>query len=192
MQLKYVKGLSDKRIEELNKIGIDSIEKLVRHFPRNYLDLTQIEPLKFAYPNEFIFTKATVISMPQTFMSARKMRCVKVTCSQDEELFTAIWFNQPYVINKLQAGVEYFFYGRIQKKFGQITIVNPTFEPTEKNDYLKGILPVYSLTPSLYQKTFQKIDGMESITELYKIGRGPSSSHTIGPEKACIKKPFKK
>lgn len=27
--------------------------------------------------------------------------------------------------------------------------------------------------------------GMESITELYKIGRGPSSSHTIGPERAC-------
>ena len=26
---------------------------------------------------------------------------------------------------------------------------------------------------------------MESIRELYKIGRGPSSSHTIGPEKAC-------
>lgn len=32
----------------------------------------------------------------------------------------------------------------------------------------------------------QKPDGMESITELYKIGRGPSSSHTIGPEKACL------
>ena len=29
-------------------------------------------------------------------------------------------------------------------------------------------------------------NGMESLTELYKIGRGPSSSHTIGPEKACI------
>ena len=27
---------------------------------------------------------------------------------------------------------------------------------------------------------------MESLTELYKIGRGPSSSHTIGPEKACM------
>lgn len=26
---------------------------------------------------------------------------------------------------------------------------------------------------------------MESIRELYKLGRGPSSSHTIGPEKAC-------
>lgn len=26
--------------------------------------------------------------------------------------------------------------------------------------------------------------GMESLTELYRIGRGPSSSHTIGPERA--------
>ena len=27
--------------------------------------------------------------------------------------------------------------------------------------------------------------GMESLTELYRIGRGPSSSHTMGPERAC-------
>ena len=27
--------------------------------------------------------------------------------------------------------------------------------------------------------------GMQSLTQLYKIGRGPSSSHTMGPEKAC-------
>ena len=27
--------------------------------------------------------------------------------------------------------------------------------------------------------------GMKSLVELYKIGRGPSSSHTMGPERAC-------
>lgn len=26
---------------------------------------------------------------------------------------------------------------------------------------------------------------MKSIRELYKVGRGPSSSHTMGPERAC-------
>lgn len=36
----------------------------------------------------------------------------------------------------------------------------------------------------------QSQQGMESIIQLYKIGRGPSSSHTIGPENAC--KVFKK
>lgn len=33
-------------------------------------------------------------------------------------------------------------------------------------------------------KTVKSV-GMESIRELYKIGCGPSSSHTMGPEKAC-------
>lgn len=31
----------------------------------------------------------------------------------------------------------------------------------------------------------RKTVGMQTMRELYKIGRGPSSSHTIGPEKAC-------
>ncbi len=29
-------------------------------------------------------------------------------------------------------------------------------------------------------------EGMESLNQLYRIGRGPSSSHTMGPEKACV------
>ena len=28
---------------------------------------------------------------------------------------------------------------------------------------------------------------MQSLKQLYKIGRGPSSSHTMGPEKACLR-----
>ena len=28
--------------------------------------------------------------------------------------------------------------------------------------------------------------GMESLNQLYRIGCGPSSSHTMGPEKACL------
>ena len=33
--------------------------------------------------------------------------------------------------------------------------------------------------------TNYKNKGMKSLRELYKIGRGPSSSHTMGPERAC-------
>ena len=33
----------------------------------------------------------------------------------------------------------------------------------------------------------QKYTAMESARELYRVGRGPSSSHTIGPERACIR-----
>ena len=35
-------------------------------------------------------------------------------------------------------------------------------------------------------KTHIERNTMASIRELYKLGRGPSSSHTMGPEKACL------
>ncbi len=35
------------------------------------------------------------------------------------------------------------------------------------------------------KKETSKLEGMESLNQLYRIGRGPSSSHTMGPEKAC-------
>ena len=31
----------------------------------------------------------------------------------------------------------------------------------------------------------ENINGMYSIKEIYRIGRGPSSSHTMGPSSAC-------
>lgn len=157
MELKYIKGLSEKRISELNKIGIDSTEDLIRHFPRNYLDLTHIMPLKYSIACEYCFTKARLVSAPRVFSSSRNLRCVKAVCEQDGEVFDVIWFNQPYVASKLVPDNEYFFYGRVQKKFGQVSMMNPTFELVEKNDRLKGILPVYSVTPSIFQRTMQSI-----------------------------------
>lgn len=157
MELKYIKGLSEKRILELNKIGIDSTEDLIRHFPRNYLDLTHVMPLKYSIACEYCFTKARLVSAPRVFSSSRNLRCVKAVCEQDGEVFDVIWFNQPYVASKLVPDNEYFFYGRVQKKFGQVSMMNPTFELVEKNDRLKGILPVYSVTPSIFQRTMQSI-----------------------------------
>ena len=50
---------------------------------------------------------------------------------------------------------------------------------------LFGVPVDFLLTDNRLSDSDKKTDGMESLTELYKVGRGPSSSHTIGPEKAC-------
>ena len=41
-----------------------------------------------------------------------------------------------------------------------------------------------SFLPSTQPASSKHITGMKSLVELYKIGRGPSSSHTMGPERA--------
>lgn len=42
-----------------------------------------------------------------------------------------------------------------------------------------------TLLPAAHKKGKKLATGMKSLMELYKIGRGPSSSHTMGPERAC-------
>ena len=150
MKLSALRSIGEKREKSFHKLGIYDVEDLVRFYPRAYLDLTERASIKYAYHNDMILVACEVNRVNAVqYGSNRKM--VKAFCSQDGFPFTVVWFNQPYVAQKLQAG-EYLFYGRVQNKFGQVSLVNPTFEPLEQNYRLKGIVPVYSLKGSLSQK----------------------------------------
>ena len=150
MKLSALRSIGEKREKDFHKLGIYEVSDLVRFYPRAYLDLTERASLRTAYHNDMLLIACEVNRVqPVNYGNKRKM--VKAFCSQDGFPFTVVWFNQPYVASQLKAG-EYLFYGRVQNKFGQVSIVNPTFEPLDKNYRLKGIVPVYSLKGNLSQK----------------------------------------
>lgn len=149
MKISALRNVGEKREKEFNKLGIFEAEDLIRFYPRAYLDLTERASLKTAYHNDMVLIACELSrALPITY---GKRKVIKAFCTQDGLSFTAVWFNQPYVLPKLKAG-EYLFYGRVQNKYGQVSIINPTFEPLDKNYRLKGIVPVYSLKGSLTQK----------------------------------------
>ncbi len=150
MKLSSLRSIGEKREKDFNKLGIYEAEDLVKFYPRAYLDMTNRTSLKNVYHNDVVLVACSVTRLaPVNFGSPRKV--VRAFCSQDGFPFTAVWFNQPYVAQKLKAG-DYLFYGRVQNKYGQVSMVNPTFEPLDKNYRLKGIVPVYSLKGKLSQK----------------------------------------
>ena len=150
MRLSTLRSIGEKREKDFNKLGIYEVEDLVRFYPRAYLDLTERSSLRTAYHNDMVLVACEVTRvMPVNYGNRKKM--VKAFCSQDGFPFTVVWFNQPYVAQKLKAG-EYLFYGRVQNKFGQVSLVNPTFEELDRNYRLKGIVPIYSLKGTLSQK----------------------------------------
>lgn len=154
MELKFVKGLSDKRIADLNGMGITSAEQLVRLFPRSYLDMRKVTPLSEAVNNGYVLTKGTVINVPPYVPKKGKFTFFKIFCEQDGETFTVIWFNQPYIKDKLKVGETYLFYGRVRNRYS-ISITNPSFELIDENIKLKGIVPVYPLKGNLTQKVIR-------------------------------------
>ena len=151
MELSKIKYVSEKREEEFNKMGIFSTADLIRYFPKRYLDLRERQSLNSVYHNDIALTVGRVISMPMNYFTARR-GFIKIYCEQEGLTFSVIWFNQPYVLQKLKPGESYLFYGRVQKKFDEISVVNPTFELLDKNYLLKGIVPQYVSKGALPQK----------------------------------------
>ena len=54
MEITKIRGINEKRQNELNKMGIFDTADLIRHFPRAYLDLREKQYLKYAYHNDII------------------------------------------------------------------------------------------------------------------------------------------
>lgn len=149
MELSTLKYISEKREKDFNKLNIYSLEQLVRHFPRDYLDLSKTTLLKDAYHNDVILTRCEVMGVEVNRYARRPF--VKAICQQGGYIFTAIWFNQMYVATKLTRG-EYLFYGRVQNRYGlACQMTNPSFESAQRNSVLKGLVPVYSLSGNLTQ-----------------------------------------
>ena len=80
-----------------------------------------------------------------------RVKYIKAHLQQNGDLFSAVWFNMPYLAPRLKEG-DYLFYGRVQNRYGQVTLINPTFEPIEHNRRLKGLVPVYPLKATLTQR----------------------------------------
>ena len=162
MKLSALKTIGEKREKDFLKLGVKSAEELVRYFPRAYLDLRNRSSLKDAYHNDVVLIAAEVNRVQVNSFS--KIKTTRAYCTQDGYPFTIVWFHQPYVANKLKPG-EYLFYGRVRNEFGQRTLVNPSFEPLEKNERLKGIVPVYSLKGTLTQKSVRRavLDALQKV-----------------------------
>ncbi|MDE7265068.1 MAG: ATP-dependent DNA helicase RecG [Clostridia bacterium] len=149
MQLTDLKFVSEKREKDFNKLNIYTVEELVRHFPRDYLDLTKQSLLKDAYHNDYVLTACEILTVEVNRHARRPY--VKAGCRQGNYYFNALWFNQMYVAEKLGRG-EFLFYGRVNNRNGMgCTMFNPQFERADRNSNLKGIIPVYPLSGTLTQ-----------------------------------------
>ncbi len=149
MKLTAVRGIGEKRAKDFAKLNITTTADLVRYFPRTYLDMTNRVSIREVLHNDMALVACTLVSVEPARNTGR-VKLVRALLEQGMDNFTAVWFNQPYVAQKLRPG-EYLFYGRVQNYYDRISLVNPTFERLNANNKLKGLVPVYPLKSGLAQ-----------------------------------------
>jgi len=160
-EIRYLKGIGEKRAELFAKLGVFTIRDLIFHFPRDYEDRRTLTDIANIVPGMSVCVRAIVTTPAKVMRSAGGATFVRFRISDGTAVADVTFFNQTWVKNSVKVGCEYIFYGLFQKwERSPISLVNPVFEPAgedgESGKNTGRIMPVYRLTAGIGQHQMRK------------------------------------
>lgn len=147
--IRYLKGVGESRAALYQKLGIETVEDLLYHIPRRYIDLTRPTPLAAAVPGQKCAVRALLAAKGREQRIRRGLSLFKLTAVDGPVTLHITFFNAKYTVEALREGEEYIFYGSLTGGFYSRQMDSPqVFRPEEAGT----LLPVYSLTQGLSNK----------------------------------------
>lgn len=111
--IRYLKGVGEKRAALLYRLGIDTIGALLRYYPRSYKDLSNPVPIANSLSEEKVCIKARVVSDVAEHYIRKNMTLYKFNVSDGTASLCVTLFNNKYLANSIRRGNEYLFYGKV-------------------------------------------------------------------------------
>lgn len=148
-------GLGQRFLPKLKKLGLETIEDLLWHFPSRYEDFSQIYKIADLQPNQQATIQGVIKDISGRRSWRRQLTIVEALIEDDTGAIRAVWFNQPYIKNSLQPGRIANFSGKITQSSDDLYISNPTYEiinGRQETKHTARLVPIYSETKGLTSK----------------------------------------
>lgn len=152
--IKYIKGVGEKRAEFFRKLGISCVRELISYYPRKYQDRSDETTVKQCKDGETVCIKATLMTPVKEHMIRKGLTIFKCSFTDGETIIHVTLFNNKYLAKSLRQYSDYILYGKIEKNLTSAQMNSPDIEKSEKSI---GILPIYSATEKLSSKAIAKI-----------------------------------
>lgn len=150
--IRYLKGIGEKRAEFFKKLGINTVCALLRYYPRDWRDYSDITPIYNTLPDTVVAVKAKVVTGINTQYVRKNMVLYKFSAMDDSGTLSVTIFNNKYLAEAIKCGKTYVFYGKIEG-FGANRKMSSPEIISEEN---ANITPIYPTTAGLYQSNIRK------------------------------------
>lgn len=146
-----VRFVDEHKAEALARLGIKTVEDLVRHYPFRYLDLTAAATLAQVKPG----AEATVIGTIHDIKVKHprpRLTITEIALVDGTGALIGVWFNQPYMAQRFRIGERVAFAGRVEFDYGLKQMRSPFVERLDGEsdpEMLGRILPVHRATEGL-------------------------------------------
>jgi ATP-dependent DNA helicase RecG len=140
--------------------GIDSIGQLLHHYPRRYIDRSQVEQIRGLRIGQYATVIASVKRVAKR-MTRRHQTMVTVTLADGSGFLELTFFNQPWIASMYREGMEVAVSGTAQLYRGRLQLANQEVEILrgEGQDlvHTARITPVHPASEGITPKTIREL-----------------------------------
>ncbi|MGB3368442.1 MAG: ATP-dependent DNA helicase RecG [Acidaminobacteraceae bacterium] len=143
-----LKGVGAKKFNLLNNLGLYTINDMLMHYPRTYVDRSKVYTLRDADDKSIATFKFTIYDIEKS--NSRGKSLLKLYVKDDNDTnCEIIFFNAKFLESKFKVACIYYFYGQINKKFSKCSMTHPDFTSEMSDTKFLRIEPVYNLTAGI-------------------------------------------
>ena len=145
--IRYLKGIGEKRADLFNKLGVYTVGDLLTFFPRAYENWISEKSIQTAPLNTKVCIKAVLSSSLVSSRGRGGMLLCRGLATDGPGIISLLFFNNKYIAQSLTEGEEYLFYGVLKlNDYGTPEMISPKVIKAEGNEYMH---PVYPQTGNL-------------------------------------------
>jgi ATP-dependent DNA helicase RecG len=151
-----LKGVGPKYSELLAKLGIETTSDLILHFPRSYIDRSNVDKIADGLKKETVNVIVRVIA--HDYIGWGRNRILKVIVEDSSGQAALVCFGRNYLEKLLVPGRSFFVTGSFKLKYGSLQCSNFLAEAFDDEDAagFERIIPAYPLTAGLSQGMLKK------------------------------------
>lgn len=154
-------GVSNQRAKLFAKLGIQTVDDLVRHYPRGYENRGETKKVCELTAGE---TASVILTIDGTVKNTRipsrngrPLTVQKLTAYDDTGSVGITFFNRDYLKNTLTDRRVFRFYGKVGGGFLTPQLTSPDFEPFVENAPLDNLVSLYPLTAGITRNVLSKL-----------------------------------
>lgn len=152
--IKYLKGVGERRAAMLSRLGVSDVNALVRLYPRVYEDWSRIKSINEAHIGEICCIKGIVGSPVRKNLIRKGLTLYKTEITDGSGIMGITIFNSRFAAEKLTEGDEFLFFGRVGGNLYRKEMNSPEIEPAEGADRIR---PIYPQTHGINSKMIEKL-----------------------------------
>ncbi|RYY41443.1 MAG: ATP-dependent DNA helicase RecG, partial [Actinomycetales bacterium] len=141
--------VGDATAKKLATLGLETIDDLLRHYPRRYVSLGEMTDLAALQVGQYATVMARVVeAVNRRFGPGGRKTRTEVTITDGNARITLTFFSQPWRQAQLAPGTVGLFAGEVGAFNGRLQLTHPLYEPLEGPDAMegriaRGIIPIY-------------------------------------------------